>query len=76
MANTFNYRVDLVSQIGDRSLDGYDVMATDGRIGSIEEHSSDESSGYLVVDTGFWIFGKKRLIPAGVVTAVDHADAW
>ena len=26
---------------------------------------------YLVVDTGFWIFGKKRLIPAGVVTHVD-----
>ena len=27
-----------------------------------------------MVDTGFWIFGKKRLIPAGVVTRVDHAD--
>jgi hypothetical protein len=25
-----------------------------------------------VVDTGFWIFGKKRLIPAGVITSVDH----
>jgi len=25
----------------------------------------------LVVDTGFWIFGKKRMIPAGVVRAVD-----
>jgi hypothetical protein len=66
-----------VSQVGDRGLDGYDVMATDGRIGSIEEHSSDESSGYLVVDTGFWIFGKKRLMPAGVVTG-DYYDryAW
>ena len=25
-----------------------------------------------MVDTGFWIFGKKRLIPAGAITAVDH----
>jgi hypothetical protein len=24
-----------------------------------------------VVDTGFWIFGKKRLIPAGVVRSID-----
>lgn len=72
--NTLDSRVDPVSQVGDRSVDGYDVMATDGSIGSIEEHASDDSSGYLVVDTGFWIFGKKRLTPAGVVTAIDHAD--
>ena len=25
----------------------------------------------VVVDTGFWIFGKKRLIPAGVIERVD-----
>ena len=25
-----------------------------------------------MVDTGFWIFDKRRLIPAGAVTAVDH----
>ena len=24
-----------------------------------------------MVDTGFWIFGKKRMIPAGVVRAID-----
>ena len=24
-----------------------------------------------MVDTGFWIFGKKRMIPAGTITAVD-----
>lgn len=28
----------------------------------------------MVVDTGFWIFGKKRLIPAGAVTGVDHGE--
>jgi hypothetical protein len=27
-----------------------------------------------VVDTGFWIFGKKRMIPAGVISRVDHDD--
>ena len=33
---------------------------------------NDASSSYVVVDTGIWIFGKKRLIPAGVVSTVDH----
>jgi hypothetical protein len=28
----------------------------------------------MVVDTGFWIFGKKRMIPAGVVQRVDEND--
>jgi hypothetical protein len=27
-----------------------------------------------VVDTGFWIFGKKRMNPAGVLTRIDHDD--
>ena len=48
--------------------------ATDGRIGKIDKASTETSRRYLVVDTGFWIFGKKRLIPAGVVTRVDHND--
>ena len=28
---------------------------------------TETSRQYVVVDTGFWIFGKKRLIPAGIV---------
>jgi len=27
-----------------------------------------------VVDTGPWIFGKKVMLPAGVVSRVDHDD--
>jgi hypothetical protein len=55
-------------------LVGYDVEATDGSIGKIDESSDEAGSAYLVVDTGFWIFGKKRLIPAGVVQRVDEND--
>ncbi len=53
-------------------LVGYDVEATDGHIGKVDELSTETDRHYLVVDTGFWIFGKKRLIPAGVVTRIDH----
>jgi hypothetical protein len=54
------------------NLVGYDVEASDGSIGKIDEATNESSSSYVVVDTGFWIFGKKRLIPAGVVSTVDH----
>src|SRR5687768_17523008 len=53
-------------------LVGYDVEASDGHIGKIDEASTETSRQYLVVDTGFWIFGKKRLVPAGVVTRIDR----
>src|SRR5436853_5100587 len=48
-------------------LTGFDVEATDGHIGKIDEATMKEDAACLVVDTGFWIFGKKRMLPAGVV---------
>jgi hypothetical protein len=42
---------------------GYDVEATDGSIGKVDKRSTEAGPNYLVVDTGFWIFGHKRLIP-------------
>ena len=69
------YRADLAQ---DKRLQqqviGYDVEATDGSIGKIDEASTETNRHYLVVDTGFWIFGHKRLIPAGVFTRVDHEN--
>lgn len=56
------------------SMQGFDVEARDGHIGSIEEHSSDAGRECLVVDTGPWIFGKKRVIPSGVIERVDPQE--
>ncbi|MFG1920205.1 PRC-barrel domain-containing protein [Micromonospora sp. NPDC048898] len=55
-------------------LVGYQVQASDGRIGSIDEASNEADAGYLVVDTGPWIFGQKVLLPAGTVAQVDHQE--
>ena len=55
-------------------LAGYDVEATDGSIGNVDQATNDVSNAYVVVDTGFWIFGKKRLIPAGAISSVVHDD--
>ena len=73
--NMWEYQSSLGSELGPQAgLVGYQVHATDGDIGKIDEASTETSRRYLVVDTGFWIFGKKRLIPAGVVASVDHRD--
>jgi hypothetical protein len=53
---------------------GYSVEATDGSIGKIDEASYDVGAGYIVVDTGPWIFGKKVMLPAGVIERVDHDE--
>jgi hypothetical protein len=53
-------------------ITGYEVSARDGNIGKIEEVvRGDDGRTYLVVDTGFWIFEKKRMVPAGVIDTVD-----
>ena len=55
-------------------LTGFSVEATDGSIGKIDEASNDAGASYIVVDTGPWIFGKKVVLPAGVVIRVDHDE--
>jgi hypothetical protein len=65
----YAFRTDVYVPVPD--LTGFDVEATDGRIGKIDEATMAEGASCLVVDTGFWIFGKKRMLPAGVVSAID-----
>ncbi len=55
-------------------LTGYSVEALDGGIGKIDEASNDVDASYVIVDTGPWIFGKKVMLPAGVVSRVDHDE--
>jgi uncharacterized protein (TIGR02271 family) len=50
---------------------GFDVEAVDGAIGSVDEATYDAGSSYVVVDTGPWIFGRKVVLPAGVIYRVD-----
>ena len=52
-------------------LAGFTVEALDGDIGKVDEATNETSASYLVVDTGPWIFGKKVVLPAGVVERVD-----
>lgn len=50
---------------------GFEVEATDGGIGKVDEATNEVGGSYIVVDTGPWIFGKKVLLPAGLIQNVD-----
>jgi hypothetical protein len=64
----WTYREETFSQT---DLVGFSVEARDGGIGKIDEATYEVGGSFLVVDTGPWIFGKKVMIPAGVVERVD-----
>jgi hypothetical protein len=68
MRDLWTYREDLWITT---DLTGFNVEALDGEIGSVDEKTNDVGSSYIVVDTGPWIFGKKVLLPAGVIDRVD-----
>jgi hypothetical protein len=53
-------------------ITGFSVEAEDGSIGKVDEASNDVGASYIVVDTGPWIFGKKVMLPAGVIRDVDR----
>lgn len=53
---------------------GFGVEATDGSIGKVDEATHEDRAHRLVVDTGPWIFGKKVVLPGGVIERVDADD--
>ena len=60
-----NYKQDI---FGGDDIKGYDVYAdNDEKMGSVYDLLIDDSGRfrYFVIDTGFWIFGKKVLLPVG-----------
>jgi hypothetical protein len=67
-SNLWTYTDTSISQ---RNLSGFSVEALDGGIGKVDDATYDTGQSFLVVDTGPWIFGKKVMLPAGVVRDVD-----
>ena len=73
--DVWTYREGIVEPgVSPRDVVGYGVEAEDGSIGKVDEATYDVGSSYVVVDTGPWIFGKKVMLPAGVIREVDHED--
>lgn len=67
--NMWTYSRDYLSEPLD--VEGFDVAATDGDIGKVDEATYEVGSSYIVVDTGPWIFGRKVVLPAGTIDRID-----
>ena len=52
-------------------LTGFKVEAVDDGIGKVDEATMETGGSFIVVDTGPWIFGKKVMLPAGVIRNID-----
>lgn len=62
-----NYKQEI---FGGDDIKGYDVYTEkEDKVGGIYDALLDETGRfrYLVIDTGFWVFGKKVLVPVGRV---------
>jgi hypothetical protein len=59
------------SAVTQMDLTGFSVEALDGGIGKVDKATNEVGGSYVVVDTGPWIFGKKVLLPAGVLKDAD-----
>lgn len=62
---------DYMDAIGDRNIINFSVYSdeNDEKVGTVKDILVDENEGkfrYLIIDTGFWIFGKKVLLPIGL----------
>jgi hypothetical protein len=67
--DVWTFRAELTA--GQTDLTGFSIDATDGNIGKIDKATYETGSSWVIVDTGPWIFGKKVMLPAGVI---DHVD--
>ena len=65
-----DYREKLGSNVKAAHFDEYSVYSHgEDKVGSVQDALFDTNTGtirYLIVDTGFWIFGKKILLPIGL----------
>lgn len=73
---TYRDRSELGSNVSDTHADlsGFAVEALDGSIGKVDEATYEVGRSHIVVDTGPWIFGKKVLLPAGIVRGIDETE--
>lgn len=72
--DAWTYRTSAGRTAQSADIVGYEVHATDGHIGKVDEASDDVGRSQIVVDTGPWIFGRKVLLPAGTIDRVDDTE--
>jgi hypothetical protein len=70
----WQYRIETGFAGDETDITGFSIAALDGDIGRVDQATYETGASYLVVDTGPWIFGRKVMLPAGVVERIDTAE--
>jgi hypothetical protein len=71
----WEYRNDVLpDRLKDLDLAGYEVEASDGEVGCVDEATYEQTRGCLVVDIGSRIRGKKRMLPEATVFRIDPVE--
>jgi hypothetical protein len=70
----WEYRTETGLTGDELDLTGYPIAAVDGDIGRVDRATYETGASYLVVDTGPWIFGRRVMLPAGLVERIDSAE--
>jgi len=71
-----SYYPDYKDHANGDDIKSLDVYAQNDKVGSVQDVLVDERDGkfrYLVVDTGFWVLGKKALLPIGLAQ-IDYTQ--
>ena len=68
-SNIWSFQTDTT---GGTDVSGFSVEALDGSIGKVDESSYEVGIGWIIVDTGPWIFGKKVMLPVGTIERIDY----
>ncbi len=67
----WRYRESMAHRSGDVDISGWEVLAHDGAIGTVDKSSNQVSASYIVVATGEWLSGRRVLLPAYSVERID-----
>lgn len=62
-----------LSWIG-KHLSGYTIEAVDGEVGKVDKSTDEVGSSYLIADMHGMLIGRKVMLPAGVVSGIDHVN--
>jgi hypothetical protein len=71
--DVWQFRESMAFSVAGVDLSGYEVVGTDGSIGTIDKASNDVRVNYVIVDTGEWLSGRQVVLPARTVVRIDTA---
>lgn len=69
--DVWQYRESMRFSASSVDVSGFEVVGSDGTIGTVDKASNEVRVNYIIVDTGDWLSGRQVILPAGTVERID-----